>query len=179
MDGLGQFPKNAAGPYGPSQLAQTSIRVPNILPEAAWPLAKSGFDRLAAQECQTASAAQHIDEYTVQASYKNLHWTQLLLPVYSTAYRDETGQVYPVFIHGRTGKISGVRRSSQQQANLWSLGISIAAILCFLFGVLLAAGAVLLPVISVISLILFGLSLFIGILAPIPAVWAWNFNRSQ
>ena len=30
-----------------------------------------------------------------------------------------------------------------------------------------------------ISLVFFGGALFAGIMTPIPALWAWNFNRSQ
>jgi hypothetical protein len=175
--GLGEFDLKAASDYSPSQLEIASIRVPSLLPDTAWPLAKSGFDRLTARDCQIASDAQHVDEFIIEADYQNLNWTQLLLPVYTTAYRDENGKVYPILIHGQNGKILGIRRASQQQARNLSLGLIIVALVCFLLGLLLAAGTTLLPLLSIISLVFFGGALLAGIIAPIPAFWAWNFNR--
>jgi hypothetical protein len=177
--GLGKFNlKNAAG-FSPDFLEGSSVRVPSLLPEAAWPLAKAGLDQLAAQDCQTAAEAQHVDEFSISAEYQDLHWTQLLLPVYTTAYRDEEGKTHTILVHGQSGKISGCRRASQRLARNWSWGLMAVALTCFVFGLLFAAGTALLPVLGAISLLFFGASLFVGILAPIPAFWAWNFNRDK
>jgi hypothetical protein len=81
MNGLGSFKLEAASTYLPQQLENASVRIPSLLPDAAWPLAKSNFDRFSAKDCQIAADAQHIDEYTIQANYDALNWTQLLLPV--------------------------------------------------------------------------------------------------
>jgi hypothetical protein len=179
MKGLGKFKFEAASGYSAAPLERASVRVPSLLPEAAWPLAKSGFYRLAAKDCKAAAAAQHVDEFTVEAAYQEQQWTQLLLPVYTTAYRDEDGQVYPILIHGQTGKIFGVRRASQRQARNWSLGIAALALACFILGLLFAAGTALLPPLGAVSLLFFGAALFIGIASPIPAIWAWNFNQKS
>lgn len=179
MQGLGKFKLQAALRYTAAPLENASIRVPSLLPEAAWPLAKSGFDRLAARDCQTAAAAQHVDEFIIQADYQDQNWTQLLLPVYTSAYRDEDGTVHPILIHGQNGKIWGVPRAAQRQARNWSLGLMAAAVFCFVLGLLFALGATLLPPLGIFSLLCFGGALLIGIIAPIPAVWAWNFNRSR
>jgi hypothetical protein len=158
MRGLGKFKFQTASSYSPVLLEGASVRVPNLLPENAWPLAKSGFDRLAAKDCQKASGAQHVDEFILEAGYKDQHWTQLLLPIYTTAYQDDT---------------------SQRLARNWSLGLAAIGLVCFLIGLLLAAGTVFLPLLAVFSFVSFASALFIGMMAPIPALWAWNFNRSQ
>jgi hypothetical protein len=179
MRGLGKFNLGAASAYSPAPLEHASVRVPSLLPDEAWPLACSGFDRLAARDCQIAAGAQHVDEFNIQADYPNQHWTQLLLPVYTTAYRDEDGKVYPVLIHGQNGKIFGVRKASQKQARNWSLGLMAVALVSFMLGLLFAAGAVLLPPLGILSLLFFGGALLVGLTAPIPAFWAWNFNRKE
>jgi hypothetical protein len=179
MRGLGKFKMEAASAYSAASLERASVRVPSLLPDAAWPLAKSGFDRLVAKDCQKATSAQHVDAFIVDAEYQEQHWTQLLLPVYTTAYRDEDGKIYPILIHGQNGKVFGVRRASQRQARNWSLGIAALALVCFVLGLLFAAGTALLPPLGVISLFFFGAALFLGIAAPIPAIWAWNFNQKS
>ncbi len=179
MKGLGKYKLEAASNYSGDSLAHASIRVPSLLPEAAWPLAKSGFDHLTANDCQKASGAQHIDEFVIAAQYQERHWTQLLLPVYATAYRDDDGLVHPILINGQNGKIFGVKRASQRQARNWSLGLLVVALICFMVGLLFAAGAAMLPLLGAISLLFFGAALLVGVTAPIPAIWAWNFNRGK
>jgi len=179
MRGLGKYKLNSASSFSAPPLERASVRVPSLLPEAAWPHAKSSFDHLTAKDCQKAADAQHIDEFTIEADYQNQNWTQLLLPVYSTAYRDEDGKVHPILIHGQNGRIFGIKRASQRQARNWSLGIAAMALVCFILGLLFAAGAAILPPLGVISLLFFGGALLVGIMAPIPAFWAWDFNRKE
>jgi hypothetical protein len=179
MRGLGNYRFNEASNYAPESLGRSSVRVPSLLPEAAWPQAKSGLDHLTAQDCQTAAKAQHFDEFSIHADYQDLHWTQLLLPVYTTAYRDEDGTAHPILINGQNGKIYGLKRASQRLARNWSLGLGAIALLCFVLGLLFAAGAGLIPILGVISMFFFGLSLLVGVSAPIPAFWAWDFNRQK
>ncbi len=179
MRALGKYKLDAASKYSAAPLERASVRVPSLLPEAAWPLAKSGFDRLTAKDCQKAADAQHVDEFVIEADYQDQNWTQLLLPVYTTAYRDESGKVHPILIHGQNGKIFGIKRASQRQARNWSLGLAAVALICFVLGLLFAAGAALLPPLGILSLLFFGGALLAGITAPIPAFWAWNFNRKD
>ena len=179
MRGLGKYKLNSATNYSAAALERASIRVPSLFPDAAWLYAKFGFDRLTGIDCQKAASAQHIDEFTIEAEYQDQNWTQLLLPVYTTAYRDEDGNVYPILIHGQNGKIFGINRASQHQARNWSLGIAAIALICFILGLLFAAGATLLPPLGVVSLLFFGGALLFGITAPIPAFWAWNFNSKE
>ncbi len=176
---LGRFKIKTASSYSPAFLEDASVRVPDLLPETAWPFAKSGFDLLAARDCQNASGGQHVDEFTLKAGYKDQIWTQLLLPVYTTAYQDDSGRLHPILINGQNGKIFGTKRASQRLAGYWSLGLGLVGLVCFFLGLLFAAGTVFLPLLAAFSFVSFASALFIGIMAPIPALWAWNFNRSQ
>lgn len=179
IKGLGKFTLESASKYSPEPLNTASVRIPSLLPDEAWPLAKSNFDRLVAQDCQMAANAQHVDDVNIQADYQDLNWTQLLMPVYTTAYRDENGKVYPILIHGQTGNIFGIKRASQVQARIWSLSLVVVALICFILGLSFAAATTLLPLFGVFSLLLFGAAFLVGITAPLPAFWAWNFNRSK
>lgn len=82
----------------------------------------------------------NIDELTIQADFHDQKWTQLLLPVYTTAYRDDNGEVQPILINGQNGTIYGVKKASLRQARNWSLCLLGISAFCFLFGLLFAAG---------------------------------------
>lgn len=179
MRGLGKFNLKVALNYSPMKLGHASIRVPNLVPDTVWPEAKSAFNHLVSADCQIASDAQHVDEFNISAVYKNQKWTLLLLPVYSTFYRDEDYNIYPILIHGQTGRIFGIKRASVKQARTWSISLTVITLFSFFVGLLFAASTIILPIMAVISVLFFAFSLVVGILAPIPAIWAWNSNRSQ
>jgi hypothetical protein len=179
ITGLGKYKLNLATSYSPLQMDNASIRVPSLLPESAWPLAKSKFDQYSAKDCQMAAEAQHVEEFIIQAAYEDQNWTQLLLPMYTTAYRDEDGIVHTILINGQNGNFFGKKRASQRKARILSLGLLGTALLCFIFGLLFAVGTKFLPILGLFSLTSFILALLVGISAPMPAIWAWNFNRSQ
>jgi hypothetical protein len=179
MKGLGEYEIHLATSYSPLQLDNASIRVPSALPESAWHLAKSNFDRNSAKDCQIAAEAQHVEEFIIQADYEDQNWTQLLLPMYTTYYRDEDGIVHTIFINGQNGKFFGEKRASQQKTRILTLGLLGISMLCFVLGLLFAVGTTLLPIFGLFSLFLFALALLTGISAPVPVIWAWNFNRSQ
>lgn len=175
--GLGGFDLDAARDYAASSVADASVRVPSLLPDEAWPLARAKFDRLVAADCQVAAGAQHIEEVAIQAEYGDLHWTQLLLPVYASSYRDDEGRVIPVLINGQTGRVYGQIRVSQKRGWRWSRGLAIAALLCFLLTALLAVASAWLPSLIWGAVVLLVFSLVLGVAAPIPVIWAWQFNH--
>ena len=82
-------------------------------------------------------------------------------------------------IHGQNGKIFGVKRASVKKARNWSISLTAITLISFMIGLLIVAAATLLPILAVVSFLFFTLSFVFGIVAPIPAIWAWNFNRSQ
>ncbi len=177
MAQLGQYPINQATAYSPAALKEAAVRAPSLLPDAAWPIARAGLDHHAADDCQTAAAAQHIDQFKLQAEYQNHHWTQLLLPIYTTAYRDDEGRVIPILINGHTGKVAGKLRSSPKKGWLWTGAITALALAGFVFAVLITlAGAVFPPLVLVGGLLIL-LSLGLGLIAPVPAIYVWRKNR--
>ncbi|MBN1665811.1 MAG: hypothetical protein JW862_01935 [Anaerolineales bacterium] len=176
---LGKFKISNAPRYQPAELDHSVVQVPVMLPEAAWGVARSGFDRLAAADCQRAAGAQHIEAYQIQADYEQLNWTQLLLPVYTSAYRDENGGIITIRVNGQNGIVDGMRRASQKKGNTWSLGIAGVAVLLFITGLVASALTTLLPLLGILGVVFLVLGLFTGLAAPIPAIWSWNFNRKE
>ncbi|MBU0493692.1 MAG: hypothetical protein KKA73_29655 [Chloroflexi bacterium] len=179
MVGLGPFDQGAAQAYAPERVGDAAVRVPSLLPDEAWPAAQAGLDRLVAADCQAAADAQHVEQYAIQADYRDRHWTQLLLPAYATFYRDDEGRVIPVFVNGQTGRVYGLKRASQRRGWQWTGVLVGAALLCFLVGMVLAVAAVLAPPLLAGTLALLVASLLLGVAAPVPAVWAWQFNRGR
>jgi hypothetical protein len=174
ISGLGNFDLGKAQPYNASSLQITAIRNPDLDTQAAWSVARPLVEKLSAVDCQAASGAQHNEEFKLNAGYKNLNWTQLLLPVYATYYQDESGVNVPVLINGQTGKIYGIRRASQKKGWTWTGVLLAVAFACFLLALLLSFAS---SSPGTASNILFLAALVFGAVSPYPAAWAWQFNH--
>jgi hypothetical protein len=176
---LGQYNLKAARPYHAQAITDAFIRLPNRLPADAWPDAIPPIREAAAEECRQASSADHFRQFRWQATYPNLNWTLLLLPVYVTYYLDDDKNPQPILIHGQTGQLSGPRRASMKQAQRTALIIVGVAAAIFILSLILAIVSIfaqrLFPA-AVIGLIV---ALIIGLLALIPIVIAWRFNRTH
>ena len=179
MSRLGGYPIQEAIPYNITTLYDAVVRAPSLLPDEAWPRAQTKFDKLAAADCRAAADAQYIDEFKLQAEYRDRNWTQLLLPVYTTAYRDDAGNVIPVMINGQTGQVAGKRRASRKKGWLWSGLIAVVAVLCFIAAAALSLLWALSPLIVLLSAFLFLVSLVIAFVAPLPALYVWRTNHSE
>jgi len=179
LQALGVFDLEAAEAYSPALLNQACIRIPDLNPQEAWPLAQGAFDHRAASDCQTAAGAQHSEEFRLQAEYTNQHWTRLLLPVYATTYRDEEGTRHPILLHGQTGRIYGTLRASEKKAWRWTGGLGLAALVLFVIALAMTLASGLLPLLGPLAVVAFIFSLGVGLAAPVPAVWAWRFNRQD
>jgi len=176
---LGSFQHADATSYDPNLLGNASLRVPDLPPESAWPLAQNSLDRDAGMECQQAAEAQHERNFAIKCAYENLNWTQLLQPVYATYYTDDNNQPQMIFINGQTGKIGGKRLASQKKGWLWGgISLLIAAFL-FVIGAVLIPFASIQPLIGAASALLVLLSLVVGIFAIITVAWPWQWNRKQ
>jgi hypothetical protein len=176
MDRLGDFDLSQRTAYSPEAVADGSVRIPTLEPQAAWGEVEAAFVRAAGEECRQATGADHIRDFTPEVEYSDLNWTQLLLPAYVTWYR-EGERVWPVLINGQNGRVSGVRRASTRKANVTSLTLGGVALLLFVVGGLLALlGAAVPPLIAVSGLIWVA-GLLVGVAAPIPAIGVWVFNR--
>lgn len=176
---LGGYRLDKAVPYNADKLEAAAVWIPDMQTANAWPGAQFSLKRAAEEEIRQAGSAQHLRNLALQASYENLNWSQLLLPMYVTYYHDDAGQPVPVYLNGQTGKVSGLRLASQSKGWQWAgITLGVAAGL-FLLGLLLTAFATLLPPAMIIGALLMIIALLGGALAVIPAVWPWQWNRSQ
>jgi len=175
MKQLGGYELQKRADYAPERVAGALIRIPTVEPKAAWPDAETAFTHAAEEECRQAAGADYIRDFTLQAEYRNLNWTLLLLPAYITWYR-EGEQFWPVLINGQNGQVSGVRRASVRKAGTLSLVLGVAALLLFALGGILAFSGALVPPLLAAGGLLLILGLLVGIAAPVPVLSAWAFN---
>ena len=103
----------------------------------------------------------------------------MLLPLYTTYYLDAEKVAQPVFVHGQTGQISGVRRASMKRGQRLSLIILVIAVLIFLLSIILAVASVALPILLVIGIFGFAIALLTAAGAVVPIGLVWQFNRRQ
>jgi hypothetical protein len=176
MDRLGGYDLEVRVAYDAKALTNSAARVPTLSPEAAWPLAEPAFVRAAEDDCRRAAGAAQIRDFVVRADYTDLHWTRLLVPVYTTWY-SEGGQLWPVLLNGQSGHIDGVRRASTQKARTVSLILGGVALALFLLGGLLALLGLAAPPVALVGTVLLVGGLAFALTAPIPAIAAWAHNR--
>lgn len=178
MARLGDYALDKATTYTGSALEGATVQLPSLEPDAAWPFARGRLDERVAADCRAASGAQHVEQLDLKLAYDGRHWTQLLLPVYTTAYQDDDGNWIPVLINGQTGRISGVRRASQKLGWQWTGLIAGVALALFVIAAVLSAAGVLFPPLVAVGGLLMLVSFAIGLAAPVPALWAWRHNRA-
>lgn len=175
MVNLGEYRLNQCVPYQPGQVGTADIRVPDLQPEHAWPIASANVVRAAGEDCRKATGAEHARQYQLNPAYSSLNWTQLLLPMYITYYTGDDGQPQAVMVNGQTGAVSGLRLASQKKG--WRLAgiLESVAITIILLGLAASIIPPFIPLGILMVLVGFGLALF-GI---IPAAWPWQWNRGQ
>lgn len=176
---LGGFQLNKTQAYQAEQVAGHILRVPDVLPESAWPLAQTGFTAAAATECMQAAQAQHIRNFSLHADYDSLHWTQLLLPFYATYYKDDEGQTHPIYINGQSGVVSGLRMASAKKGRWWAGILAAIALGLFGLGLLLGLLSLVVPVLIPLAGICLLSAFPLGFVALIPALWPGQWNRRQ
>ena len=174
---VGEYQLNQAVPYDTGKIGKSVLRIPDLLPDSAWPLAQANLDRAAAAECQKAAAVKYIRNFSIKADYQERHWTQLLLPMLVSYYTDDDGKAHPVLINGQSGVVGGVRLASQRKGWKWAgITAGFAALILLVSLLFLVVGAVLLPLLAVgvVGVIIAVLLVFAAI---VPAVWPWWWNR--
>lgn len=166
-------------PYSTALLKNALLRIPDLPPESAWPIARARFEQAAAENCQRAASGQHIQQFKVNAEYTDLNWTQLLQPYYATAYQDEDGRLQTILINPFNGEFSGPRLASTRKA--WTIsGIAaLIAVVLFVIGALLLAGTAIAPPLSILGVLAIITGILAAIFALVPVIWAWNWNRQQ
>lgn len=178
MARLGGFDLEQRAAYAPEAVRDSAVRAPTRDPQDAWPDAQARFTRAAEADCQQAAAADHIRDFSLQAAYSELNWTQLLLPAYVTWYR-EGERVWPVLVNGQSGKISGTRRASPRKAGALALILGGLALLLLLPGGLLALAGTILPPVAVIGGVLLIAGAVLALAAPLPVIGVWVHNRRE
>ena len=175
----GAYPLDRALPFTNAQLDNTIIEVPDLTPREAWRLARPQVQRELGKICISASGADHQKDFTIQAEYHKLNWTQFLLPMYTTHYLDDEGSPRVLVVNGVTGSIHGPRLASRKRglrlAGIMA-GIAGAVLLIALIGLLLAA---VFPPAGLIAAFLGVLGFGVGLSAILPAVWPGQHNRKQ
>jgi len=175
----GSYPLQSAQAFLPDQLGNAVMEVPDLPPEDAWPLARPHVDKTAASICTKAAGAQHHRNFVIKANYQNQNWTQFLLPLYTTYYRDDEGQPQIVIVNGQTGKIKGPRLASPERGRKIAGIIAGAAGLLFFLALLSLLLTLVFPPAGIIAALLGILGFGTGIAAIIPAVWPSQWNRKQ
>lgn len=176
MARLGNFDLRRRTNYSPEAVTGAAVRIPSLEPDAAWPLAEAAFTRTAEAECQQAAGADHIRDFVLQAEYRDLNWTLLLLPAYVTWYQGG-GRIWPVLVNGQSGRTSGVRQASAHKANITSLILGAVSLLLFLVGGGLALLGAVVPPAAAVGVVVLVVGLLLAVIAPIPAISVWVFNR--
>ena len=179
IEKIGKFDLSLARPYHFQIINNIFLCVPDQPPDVAWPIAKSNFNNAAEQDCLKAAGAQHIRNFSIQAEYKSQNWTQLLMPMYFTHYADDEGVQHPIYIHGQSGRIEGLRMASPKSGWRWA-GVSIAiAVLLFLVSLLFFAFNTVIPGLFIAGIISAVLAFGCGAFSLIPMIWPWQWNRRQ
>lgn len=176
---MGAFKLGEAVEYQVKEIENSFVRLPNRDTKDAWVEATPAIQMAATEECRQASGADHIRQFSWKSQYSNNNWTLMLLPLYTTYYLDAEKVAQPVFIHGQTGQISGVRRASMKRGQRLSLIILVIAVLIFLLSIVLAVASVALPILLVIGVLGFAIALLTAAGAVVPIVLVWQFNRRQ
>lgn len=175
----GQYKLDQAGSYKPEHVKDAILRVPDLPPDSAWPLAQVNLDEAASAECQQAAGAQHIRNYSLRADYESLNWTQMLLPLYVTWYTDDQGQPHSVYLNGQSGVIGGARLASQRKGWQWAGALLAAAAVVFIIALVFAGIGLLFPPSMILSILLGIVAMVVACAAIIPAAWPWQWNRGQ
>ncbi len=176
---MGAFKLGEAVEYQVKEIENSFVRLPNRDTKDAWVEATPAIQTAAAEECRQAAGADHIRQFSWKSQYSNNNWTLMLLPLYTTYYLDAEKVAQPVFIHGQTGQISGVRRASMKRGQRMSLIILVIAVLIFLLSIILAIASVALPILLVIGVFGFAIALLTAAGAVVPIALVWQFNRRK
>ncbi len=175
---LGRYRLEDAQPYRENEANNAIVRLPNRSPDDAWSTAQIALRTAAMAECQQATAADHIREFKWQATFHEQHWTQMLLPLYTTWYTDDDGKAQMIFLHGQTGKLFGSKRASMKKARKYALVFFVlASIIAALSLILLLGGLYLATELMGLASLGFMTAVFVGFLSLIPLGIAWYTNH--
>jgi hypothetical protein len=103
----------------------------------------------------------------------------MLVPVYTTFYRDDENTLQPVYVNGQNGNIFGVKNSSMKAARTWTIAMLVSALIVFTISLLITAGGLALPALFVPGVLGMLFAFILGICSLIPLYLVWHYNRKQ
>jgi hypothetical protein len=170
----GAYRFDQARSYDPACLGGAAVRVPDLAPEETWPRAEKSLRDLAARDCLKASGAAQLRNFVLHPAYANLHWTQMLLPLYVTHYSDDEGHPIWVRVNGQSGVVNGTRQPSPRRAWRATAIAFVCALVVLLLGLLGVALAALFPPAAILGVLFVVLGL-LGVIASLtPIIWVWR-----
>jgi hypothetical protein len=173
---LGIFRLSQAQDYSAERVKNTLVRLPDQNPELVWPSIKPKIQRHAAAEVGAAMKADHVRKFRWAPNYGERTWTLLLVPVHSTYYTDDSGQLQPVLVQAQSGQVDGVRKSSMKRAQRLTVILALIALAGFILSLALGALGMIIPPLLIASVIGGVISAGVGIGAFIPMLRSWRFN---
>ncbi len=175
---LGAFDADSAQPYQPEATSNAWVRLPDRPPEDAWPDVVPALRARAIEDCRVAAEADHLRGFRWTPAYQGQHWTQLLLPVYTSFYLDDEGAPQAVTVHGTTGRISGARHGSMKRARRVSLVLLLIAVSIGFFSLL----GIIIPGLNValmpLGILGLAMAFLLGLSSVVPIAAVWRFNRA-
>lgn len=174
---LGNFRFASSEPYQAEALADVMVRLPNRPPDDAWPDAEASLKTAATAEVQQAAKAEHIREFRWSAEYSDQNWTQMLVPIFATYYRDDNDVVRMIYIHGQTGELAGKRQASLKKARRYATFIGIGAAFLFTLSLILAAIGFFESTVLPWAGMGFMAAVGLGITAVLPILIAYSINN--
>jgi hypothetical protein len=151
----------------------------NIDQQVAWQQAETQIKQRASKDCQLACEAQHIRNFSIEASFEKKNWTYLYLPMYATWYKSDEGKPQRILINGQSGKIYGKRLASPKKGKRWA---GIQAIIAV--GLLLLSGFFFMmrrfeSLLGSVAGFLFFIGMLLLVTALIPLIRPVQWNRKQ
>lgn len=175
----GGYHHKSAQVFSPKLLGEAILEAPDLPPEDAWPTALPLIKNRLAAVCARAAGAGHQRNFAVKASYQDQHWTQYLLPMFTTYYLDDDAQPHILVVNGETGSIQGPRLASRKKGNQIGLIIAASAAGLFLLALIGLILSMVFPPAGLIAAVLGFLGLIVGGAALIPLIWPAQWNRKQ
>jgi len=165
--------------FDPQMLENAFLEVPDRPPSEAWQAALTQVKKEAAKSCAQAAGAGHQQNFALRANYQNQHWTQYLLPMYTTYYLDDEGHPQIIVVNGETGTIQGPRLASQKKGAQIALILGAVAVGLFILAVIGFVFMAIFPPAGLVAAFLSLLGFGVGCGALFPAIWPVQWNRKQ
>jgi Zn-finger nucleic acid-binding protein len=174
---LGSFKTESPEPYQAESVAGVMVRLPNRPPGDAWPEAEATLKTAATAEVCQAAKADHIRQFRWSAAHSDQNWTQMLVPIFASYYRDDDDVIRMVYAHGQTGELAGQQRASLKKAKRYSKFIAIGAAVLFTVSLILGMIGYFESTVLPWAVIGFMAAVGLAITAVIPLLIAYSINN--